>query len=438
MDDLDPWRKALQPFAELRDIFKSFERYLIPGSAQPLGVAVSGGGDSVALLCLLRLWGKRPLEVFCVDHGLNPQSVGWCAQVEALAERLGHSVTRLDWIGDKPATGIQAAARQARHGLMADAARGKDIEVLCLGHNRDDILEASLMRDMGSSVGAPEMWAPSPVWPQGRGVFIYRPLLNVPRQSLRDWLTAIGVGWVDDPANENPKYLRSRARAELTGCEPAASKVPDMPINISELLSVPQTLGWAGVITIDTGYFESLPQAAAHKVVAAAMVSAGGGARLPRSDSVAAIITGLKRGEVGPFVLSGARLIRRGNTILIGREPGDMTRRAVSPLMLAPAAAAMWDGRFEVRAGACPVTIMAVQGHKGALSEADLARYLQVPAGLRGALPVVKMRSETGNRLVLLSEPDNSDGVTLRSWVALRFLYALGQVANEYDLLRRL
>ncbi|WKL55873.1 tRNA lysidine(34) synthetase TilS [Asticcacaulis sp. ZE23SCel15] len=438
MDDLGSWRKALQPFAELHDIFKSFERYLIPGSAQPLGVAVSGGGDSVALLCLLHLWGKRPLEVFCVNHGLNPHSVGWCAQVEALAERLGHGFTRLDWIGDKPATGIQAAARQARHGLLADAARDKGIEVLCLGHNRDDILEASLMRDMGSSVGAPEIWAPSPVWPQGRGVFIYRPLLNVPRQMLRDWLTVIGVGWVDDPANVNPKFLRSRARTELMGGEAEASNLPDAPITVSELLSVPQPLGWAGILTMDADHLLNLPQAAAHKVVAAAMVSAGGGARLPRSDSVAAIVKGLKRGEAGPFVLSGARLIRREDTILIGREPGDMVRRQVPPLDLAPHDAGVWDGRFEVRAGTRPVTIMAVQGHKGALSEADLARYLQVPAGLRGALPVVKMGSETGNRLVLLSEPDNSDGVTLRSWVALRFLYALGQVANEYDLLRKL
>ncbi|WAC49562.1 tRNA lysidine(34) synthetase TilS [Asticcacaulis sp. SL142] len=438
MDDLDPWRKALQSFAELRDIFKSFERYLIPDSAKPLGVAVSGGGDSVALLCLLHLWGKRPLEVFCVDHGLNPQSAGWCAQVEALAHHLGHGFSKLDWIGDKPATGIQAAARQARHGLLAEAARGKGIEVLCLGHNRDDIREAHLMRDMGSSVGTPEMWAPSPVWPQGRGVFIYRPLLNVPRQRLRDWLTTIGVGWVDDPANDNPKFLRSRARTELTGREPAALNLPDALINISEFLSVPQTLGWSGILTMEADYLLNLPQAAAHKVMAAAMVSAGGGARLPRSDSVAAIVSGLKRGEAGPFVLSGARLIWCENTILIGREPGDMTRRAVTPLTLAPDTADMWDGRFEVRAGTRPVTVMAVQGHKGALSEVDLAQYLQVPAGLRGALPVVKMGSETGNRLVLLSEPDNSDGVTLRSWVALRFLYALGQVANEYDLLRRL
>ncbi|OYW79895.1 MAG: tRNA lysidine(34) synthetase TilS, partial [Asticcacaulis sp. 32-58-5] len=204
MDEVAQWRTALEPFAELHDIFDGFERYLTPDSAKPLGVAVSGGGDSVSLLCLLHLWGRRRLEVFSVNHGLNPQGADWCEGVRKLTGRLGHGFTQLDWIGDKPVTGIQAVARQARHGLMADAARSKGIKVICLGHNRDDGIEARLMRDMGSNVSAPDIWSPSPVWPQGRGVFIFRPLLNVPRQVLRDWLTAIGVSWVDDPANDNP------------------------------------------------------------------------------------------------------------------------------------------------------------------------------------------------------------------------------------------
>ncbi|MDC7677561.1 tRNA lysidine(34) synthetase TilS [Asticcacaulis machinosus] len=431
------WRKALQPFAELHDIFEGFERYLIKDSAKPLAVGVSGGGDSVALLCLLHLWGRRPIEVFCVDHGLNPLSMGWCAQVHSLARRLGHGFSKLDWIGDKPVSGIQAAARQARHGLLADAARGKGIEVLSLGHNRDDILEAALMRDMGSNVSAPGMWSPSPVWPQGRGVFIYRPLLNVPRKVLRDWLTAIGVGWVDDPANENPKYLRSQARllarAQLTGADEAPDPVG--AADFTAVLSMPQPLGWAGIISLSADYVRGLSDPRANRLIAAAMVSAGGNARLPRSDSVVAIANGLKCGEAGPFVLSGARLICRAGTILIGREAGDIARHKVEPLVLACGDAGIWDGRFEIRSLQGDVTISPVQGQKNALVEADLARYLQVPSGLRGALPVAKTGGGAGNDLVLLSESDNSAGVTLRSWVLWRFYAALGLMKDEADLL---
>lgn len=277
MDDLKSWREALKAFTPLHDIFDGFERYLIPDSANPLGVAVSGGGDSVALLCLLHLWGRRPLEVFCVDHGLNPLSANWCAQVEALARRLGHKFSKLDWIGDKPATGIQAAARQVRHRLLANAARARGIGVLCLGHNRDDILESAWMRDMGSSVRAPMPWSPSPVWPQGRGVFIYRPLLTVPRQVLRDWLTAIEVSWVDDPANDNPKYLRSRARAELNETVPDTTVEAAADACLSGLKIPPQPFENEGIITLNLPHILNLEAAAACRVIAAAMVSAGGG-----------------------------------------------------------------------------------------------------------------------------------------------------------------
>ena len=59
----------------------------------PLGVAVSGGGDSVALLYALAEWGRRPLHVFCVDHGLNPASGGWTQGVADHARRLGAALS---------------------------------------------------------------------------------------------------------------------------------------------------------------------------------------------------------------------------------------------------------------------------------------------------------------------------------------------------------
>lgn len=434
MDDLKSWREALKAFTPLHDIFDGFERYLIPDSAKSLGVAVSGGGDSVALLCLLHLWG-RPLEVFCVDHGLNPLSANWCAQVEALARRLGHGFSKIDWVGDKPSTGIQAAARQARHRLLANAARARDIAVLCLGHNHDDIREARLMRQMGSSVGAPVPWSPSPVWPQGRGVFIYRPLLNVPRQVLRDWLTAIGVSWVDDPANDNPKYLRSRARAELNDAVLVAAVDRAANGDLSGLILPLQVFEREGILTLSLPHILNLEASAACRVIAAGMVSAGGGQRLPRTDSVRAIYDALLRGAAGPFILSGARLMRVGDVIHIGREHGDMVRRKVGACEVAAHAAAMWDGRFEITTRDNAVSVMAAQGLKGLLTPSGLARYLQVPAGLRGALPVVKTGWETGNGLVLLSESDNSAGVALRSWVVWRFYAALGLMKDEADLL---
>jgi tRNA(Ile)-lysidine synthase TilS/MesJ len=100
-------------------VFSRFARRL--NGTGSVGVAVSGGGDSVALLHLLAQWGQRPMHVFCVDHGLNPKSAEWTQGVAIHAANAGAAFTALKWDGPKPETGLSAAARTARHVLLADA-----------------------------------------------------------------------------------------------------------------------------------------------------------------------------------------------------------------------------------------------------------------------------------------------------------------------------
>src|SRR5213079_1546584 len=128
---------------------------------------------------------------------------------------LGHPFRALGWSGDKPTTGLPAAARAARHALLADAAREAGARAILMGHTADDILEARLMRAEGSTTPDPREWTPSPAWPQGRGVFLLRPLLDLRRADLRRWLSARGETWIDDPANEDASYARPRARQAL-------------------------------------------------------------------------------------------------------------------------------------------------------------------------------------------------------------------------------
>src|SRR5690606_4156859 len=121
----------------------------------------------------------------------------------------------LSWDGARAGPGLTARARAARHGLIAEAARAAGARVVLLAQTADDVAEADWMRARGSTLGRVREWSPSPVWPQGRGLMLLRPLLDERREGLRDYLRARGQGWVEDPANGDERFGRSRARAAL-------------------------------------------------------------------------------------------------------------------------------------------------------------------------------------------------------------------------------
>src|SRR5690606_21939616 len=130
----------------------------------------------------------RRLLALTVDHRLHPDSGTWAAFAGAAARRLGADWRALVWDGPRPAVGLPATARQARHRLLAEAARAAGARVILLAHTADDRAEAAWMRAAGLRVGDPVPWSPSPVWPEGRGLMLLRPLLNARRAELRTWL----------------------------------------------------------------------------------------------------------------------------------------------------------------------------------------------------------------------------------------------------------
>lgn len=178
----------------------------------PLLVAVSGGGDSVALLRLLcaiapeRGW---RLVVGHVDHGLRPDSAADAAWVVALARSLG-----LDFLSRRVAVrpagrGLEDAARQARRGALREMASQVGAGTIALAHSLDDQAETLLMRLLAGAgpSGLAGMRALDPPW--------WRPLLEVRRDQLREFLTQICQGWREDPSNADPRHPRNRARAWL-------------------------------------------------------------------------------------------------------------------------------------------------------------------------------------------------------------------------------
>ncbi len=359
----------------MREGIHALDRRLDATSAAPLAVGFSGGGDSLFLLKAVLDWAKphnRPVLALTVDHQLQPDSARWTADAVVKARALGADARALIWTGDKPSTGLPAAARRARHALLAVEAREAGAKVLLLGHTASDVAEGAAMRAAGSSVSDPREWAPSPVWPEGRGVFLLRPLLALTREEIRDALAAAGETWLDDPANTDLRYARARARAAgAIETEPTPATTPPPPS-----------------FAVDAAGTIRLPRDVAAAHLAAALLCAAGTERPPRGERLSRLVQRLRSGETFATTLAGAR-IEAGDDVLVCRDAGETARGGLASLDLAPGETGVWDGRWEITAGSRSLRVEPLKGRMAALAPAARARLATLSAAARPALPLL-------------------------------------------------
>lgn len=187
------------------------------GSGDALAVAVSGGADSMALMKAAADFGKQNgnrIVALTVDHGLRPESAAEARQVADWAHALGVKAELLVWQGEKPKTGIEQAARNARYALLFDACRRLKIENLLLGHHKRDQAETFLMRRARGSgeIGLAGMSAVRS-FAFGR---MLRPFLGIEPSKLRAFARENGLPWVDDPTNATMQFERGRLRQTVS------------------------------------------------------------------------------------------------------------------------------------------------------------------------------------------------------------------------------
>lgn len=385
-------------------------------SDAPLAVALSGGSDSLALFLLVSAWGRmngRPVIALTVDHGLQADSAGWAERCAEIAAERGRAHRTLMWEGEKPKSGLPAAARTARHALLAKAAREAGASVLLMGHTATDLGESAAMRAEGSSVPDAREWGPSPVWPEGRDIFVLRPLLSLLRGELQDWLAAKGVRWIDDPANLDLRFARARARLSGPLARPAVlARGPH--INLETMY------GPGGEIIL----FRDAPA----QVLSAACLSAAGTATPPRTEQLTNVLARLAHEDL-TATLAGARIEAAGDQITVSRETGELSRAPLPLLALCQNEPAVFDGRFELTASAPGLTVQPLWGHTVKLPKSQQSALKALPTAVRGGLPLVGDGAGGWTCPILAASPS----VRIRSLVRPRFEAALGLITKEAD-----
>lgn len=213
------------------------------GEAWPGAVAVSGGGDSIALMLLLADWARRAKRakpvVLTVDHGLRKEAAADARRVAQWAKTLGLHTHVLKWKGAKPKSDMEARARDVRYRLMGAWCRKSGIAALYVAHNLEDQAETFLLRlGRGSGLdGLSAMRAKSHLPVAGlEEIAVVRPLLSFSRAQLRGYLAARKQAWLEDSMNADPRFARTQIRALLPLLEEAgitAGRIADAAAHLA-------------------------------------------------------------------------------------------------------------------------------------------------------------------------------------------------------------
>jgi tRNA(Ile)-lysidine synthase len=303
-----------------------------------LGLAVSGGADSLALMLLARRYARSEAArsrffVYSVDHGLRPEAKDEVAFVISEAAELGFTARALRWDGQKPETGIQQAARKARYTLMAEAMWADDVPVLLTAHHLGDQAETVLMR-MAHGSGIEGLRGMDYFTELG-DLRLCRPLLGTDPDDLKQVVADAGLTPVTDPSNDDLDYERVRWRqvmpllASLGLDASRLARFADRMRDADRALENLATKAFGDVtldhgaqsVEIDRALLQSTPRAVAVRVIRRALERAGDGLKPHALGSVEALTDRLIQ-EPLKTTLHGCVIVSDGRTIRFSHEPG--------------------------------------------------------------------------------------------------------------------
>lgn len=206
---------ALTPTPDLVARFAADLDRLVAAGAR-LGITVSGGPDSVALLLLATAARPGLAEAATVDHALRPESRDEAEMVAGLCQGLGvpHAILTAVW-EPKPETALQERARTERYRLLAHWAKERGLSALLTAHHADDQAETLLMR-LNRGSGVRGLAGMRPVRPMEGGLTLVRPLLGWRHSELERICSDAGIEPIRDPSNADERYERVRVRNAMT------------------------------------------------------------------------------------------------------------------------------------------------------------------------------------------------------------------------------
>ena len=314
----------------------------------------------MALAVLASDWARRRSGraiALIVDHGLRPESVSEAVSVRRRLMGFGIGAHILRWVGEKPTTGIQQAAREARYGLMERWCRRHAVLHLAVAHHLEDQAETILHRFARGS--GPDGLAGMAAIRETASLRLLRPFLDTSRARLRATLHSRRIDWVEDPSNQDPAYARVRLRALAPtlaeiglGPQAIGRQARQFAIvrraldnDVAHALANYGGLHAEGYATLVRGFFADNGSAVALRGLNSLLCSVGGRTYPVRLKRLERLYTVLADPTfVGVRTLAGCTMRIGREQLLIAREAG-----RILPVSIRDGETTIWDQRFRIR-----------------------------------------------------------------------------------------
>ena len=397
----------------IQTVYQKFE-YL--KSFKKIAVAVSGGSDSMALLHLLKKWVDScdhqgssipKIYVLTVDHDLRAESLQEALWVKDQAVSAGFEVEILKWLHNNPENKIQELAREARYRLMVEFCQTNDISLIALAHHQDDQVETILMR-LARGSGIDGLAGMAEISPRD-GIELYRPLLDVPKNDLVNFLEDNELTWKEDPSNENIAFERVKVRKLLNQLDNSGLSFVALTKTAKRLSRTRQALDRitkkflpevcyqapSGYATLDVEVFVELPEEIALRVISHTIKYVRGSGVILSLAKVEELYKTLCQGNNIECTLSGCVFAKRQNEIIVARE---VRSDHCARVMIAPDREYVWDQRFRVQTFSslpvgCSLDFLSEQGFlklNEITSFDNLGDQKLIVKQIRASLPAVK------------------------------------------------
>lgn len=327
------------------------DRHFAAAPARRIGVAVSGGSDSTALMHLLTEWGgAEAVHVATVDHSLRAAAADEARAVALRCKELGLPHETLVWRGWDGKGNLQDHARANRYALLAEWSKRQQLDTVAIGHTEDDVAETFLMR-LSRQAGLDGLSSMNAVFDRA-GMRFDRPLLRARRADLRAYLAARDEPWIEDPSNDDDRFDRIKARQALEALAPLGIDAATLGNVSRQLADARGALAGhvaevasrvckeiSGDLVFDLTATRQAGPEVMRRLISGALMWISGEDYPPRRDALAGVIDAIS--EARTVTLHGCLIATTPMTLRLSREPSAAARGAARTLDL-------WDGRWHL------------------------------------------------------------------------------------------